>query len=50
MLQGIEYIPFDFADPAKGQVLLRIAPQRLIKSQAAKTQRDVALVLLALDS
>ena len=58
MLQGVEYIPFDFDHPHDGHVQLRTALQRLVRERAAKDQRDaallalacIALVLLALDS
>ena len=58
MLQGVEYIPFDFDQPHEGHTRLRSALQRLVQQQAAKEQREalllalacLALIFLALDS
>jgi TIR domain-containing protein len=51
MLQGVEYIPFDFVNPHEGHAQLTAAltqvAQRHTARQAAKEQRDVALVALA---
>ncbi len=49
MLQGVEYIPFDFTAPHEGHARLRVALQRLVKQQtdATKQQRDVAVLVLA---
>jgi hypothetical protein len=62
MLQGVEYIPFDFEAPHEGQLQLRIALNRLVRQQALqRAQKDqtetvllvlacVALVFLTLES
>jgi TIR domain len=42
MLQGVEYIPFDFAHPHEGLARLRMALQRLVQEQAAKKQQQAA--------
>lgn len=48
MLQGVEYIPFDFANPHEGHTQLRRALQTLVSSQPKKEQRpDTALLVLA---
>jgi|ERR1700691_4007586 len=51
MLQGVEYIPFDFANPHEGHMHLRTALQKLVakqlQKQVAKEQRDTALLALA---
>jgi TIR domain len=48
MLQGIEYIPFDFAEPHEGHARLTAELKRLAEKQAATQQQiDVALVALA---
>jgi hypothetical protein len=59
MLQGVEYIPFDFQNPQAGHAQLRIALQRLVNKREEKQQAKenaaivalacVALILLTLD-
>lgn len=60
MLQGVEYIPFDFQNPHAGHAQLRLALQRLVNKRAEKQAAKesaaivalacVALILLTLDS
>jgi hypothetical protein len=51
MLQGAEYITFDFNRPHEGHAQLTAALQKLVQQQAtkqvAKEQRDMALLALA---
>lgn len=59
MLQGVEYIPFDFQNPQAGHAQLRIALRRLVNKREEKQQAKenaaivalacVALILLTLD-
>lgn len=46
MLQGVEYIPFDFEDPTDGLRGLNVALTRLIARQRQREQ-DAALLVLA---
>lgn len=60
MLQGLEYIPFDFDAPHEGHQRLRKALHQLVQQQTEPQQRDttpalvalavLALLFLALDS
>ena len=60
MLQGVEYIPFDFQNPHAGHAQLRLALRRLVNKRAEKQAAKenaavvalacVALILLTLDS
>lgn len=51
MLQGVEFIPFDFESPHEGHAQLRLALQRLVHRQrlqkAAKDQTETVLLVLA---
>jgi len=47
MLQGVEYIPFDFQRPHEGHSHLRAALQRLVRERATRDQREAALLALA---
>lgn len=49
MLQGVEYIPFDFDNPHQGHAQLRQALLRLVKKQEDKraAQENVAVITLA---
>ncbi len=47
MLQGVEYIPFDFNDPKEGRDQLLVALRALVHERAAKDQRDSAILVLA---
>lgn len=48
MLQGLEYIPFDFQDPLQGRARLNQELKKLLDQQIAKArQREAMLIGLA---
>jgi hypothetical protein len=45
MLQGLEYIPFDFQDPQQGRAMLNQELKKLLDQQIAKARQREAMVV-----